>query len=178
LSEHSPLKPPSPLGGEGKGEGKMNDFILFLASGFGAGYASIAPGTAGTLVAIPIYYFLSFIPFPLYELTILTFFFFSSWIAERAQSYWQKRDDRRIVIDEMMGYFLTMLWVPRTLLFIVLGFFLFRLFDVVKPPPIRLLEKARGGYGVVLDDLLAGVYSNIVLQIISCFALSPGARPT
>jgi len=176
LSELSPLNPPTPLGGEGKGEGKMNYFILFLAAGFGAGYVPIAPGTAGTLVAIPIYYFLSFIPFPLYELTILTFFFFSSWIAERAQSYWQKRDDRRIVIDEMMGYFLTMLWVPRTLLFIVLGFFLFRLFDVVKPPPIRLLEKARGGYGVVLDDLLAGVYSNIVLQIISCFALFPGGR--
>jgi phosphatidylglycerophosphatase A len=176
LSELSPLNPPSPLGGEGKGEGKTNYFILFLAAGLGAGYTPIAPGTAGTLVAIPIYYFLSFIPFPLYELTILTFFFFSSWIAERAQGYWQKRDDRRIVIDEMMGYFLTMLWVPRTFVFIVLGFFLFRLFDVVKPPPIRLLEKARGGYGVVLDDVMAGVYSNIILQIISCFALSPGGR--
>ena len=145
---------------------------LFLAAGLGAGYTPIAPGTAGTLVAIPIYYFLSFIPFPLYELTILTFFFFSSWIAERAQGYWQKRDDRRIVIDEMMGYFLTMLWVPRTFVFIVLGFFLFRLFDVVKPPPIRLLEKARGGYGVVLDDVIAGVYANVILHLTILFSIS------
>jgi phosphatidylglycerophosphatase A len=68
--------------------------------------------------------------------------------------------------------------LPKTILFIILGFLLFRFFDILKPPPIRVLEKARGGYGIVLDDVLAGVYSNIVLQIISYFALSLGARPT
>jgi phosphatidylglycerophosphatase A len=176
LSEPSPLTPPSPLRGEGKGEGKTNHFILFFATGFGAGYSPIAPGTAGTLVAIPIYYFLSFIPFPLYELTIITFFFLSSWISEKAERHWGKRDHPRIVIDEMMGFLITMLWLPKTTLFIILGFFLFRFFDIVKPPPIRLLERVKGGYGVVLDDVLAGVYSNIILQIISYFTLSPGGR--
>jgi phosphatidylglycerophosphatase A len=73
-----------------------------------------------------------------------------------------------------MGYLITMLWLPRTILFIILGFLLFRFFDILKPPPIRLLERVKGGYGVVLDDVLAGVYSNIILQIIFYFAVSPG----
>ena len=156
----------------------MNRFIILLASGFGAGYCPVAPGTAGTLVAIPVYLLFSRIPFPLYELTLLTFFFLASWISDRAEKDWGRKDHPRIVIDEIMGFLITMLWVPKTILFIILGFFLFRFFDIVKPPPIRLAEKARGGYGVVLDDVLAGIYANIILQIISYFTLSPGARPT
>ncbi len=178
MSELSPLTPPSPLGGESKGEGKTNYFILFLAAGFGSGYSPIAPGTVGTLAAIPIYYFLSFIPFPLYELTLITFFFLSCWISDKAEKEWGKKDHPRIVIDEIMGFLLTMLWSPKTTLFIILGFFLFRFFDIVKPPPIRRLEGMKGGFGVVLDDVAAGIYSNIILQIISYFTLSPGARPT
>jgi phosphatidylglycerophosphatase A len=154
----------------------MNRFVLFLAAGFGAGYIPVAPGTAGTLVAIPIFLVLSSIPFPLYELTLITFFFLSSWISDQAQRHFGKKDDPKIVIDEMMGFLITMLWIPKTTLFIILGFFLFRFFDIVKPPPIRLLERARGGFGVVLDDVMAGVYSNIILQIISYFTLSPQGR--
>lgn len=145
----------------------MNYFIIVLASGFGAGYSPIAPGTFGTLVAIPIYLVLSRIPFPIYELTLLTFFFLSSWISDRAQNYWGRKDHPRIVIDEILGFLVTMLWVPKTPLLIILGFFLFRFFDIVKPPPLRLAEKVKGGYGVVLDDVLAGVYANIVLQLVN-----------
>jgi phosphatidylglycerophosphatase A len=152
----------------------MNRFLLVIAAGFGAGYAPMAPGTAGTLVAIPIFLILSLIPSPLYELTILTFFFLASWISGEAQKSWGRKDHPRIVIDEIMGYLITMFWLPKTTLFIILGFFLFRFFDIVKPPPIRLLERARGGFGVVLDDVMAGVYANIILQIISYFTLSPG----
>jgi len=144
----------------------MNRFILLFASGLGAGFSPYAPGTAGTLVAIPIELLLSSIRFPVYELTILTFFFFSSWIAERAQNHWQKRDDQRIVIDEIMGYFLTMLCIPKTLFFISFGFLLFRLLDIVKPFPCRQLEKVRGGFGVVLDDVFAGIYANVALQFL------------
>ncbi len=154
----------------------MNRFCLFLAAGFGAGYVPVAPGTAGTLVAIPIFLVLSLIPFPVYELTVLTFFFFASWISGEAERRWERKDDPKITIDEITGYLITMLWIPKTILFIILGFFLFRFFDIVKPPPIRLLEKAKGGYGIVLDDVLAGVYSNIILQIVSYLALSPGGR--
>ncbi len=164
------------LEGEGKSEGKPNYLILFLATGFGSGCAPIAPGTAGTLIAIPIFIALSRLPFPLYELTLIAFFFLASWISDRAQQYWGKQDDQRIVIDEMTGFFITMLWVPKTFLFIFLGFVLFRIFDIVKPPPIRTMERFRGGFGVVLDDVLAGIYANIILQIISYFTLSPGGR--
>ena len=144
----------------------MIRLILLLASGLGVGFSPFAPGTTGTLVAIPIALLLSPIRSPVYEVTILTFFFFSSWIAERAQNHWQKRDDQRIVIDEIMGYFLTMLWIPKSLLFISVGFLLFRLLDIVKPFPCRQLEKVRGGFGVVLDDVFAGIYANIGLQLL------------
>jgi phosphatidylglycerophosphatase A len=144
----------------------MISFILLLATGLGAGYSPIVPGTMGTLLAIPVCLLLSCIPSPVYEWTIIAFFFLASWVSDKAQSHWGKKDDQRIVIDEIMGFFTAMMWLPKTALFVTLGFVLFRLFDIVKPPPVRRLEQVRGGYGVVLDDVMAGVYANIVLQII------------
>ncbi|MBS3905525.1 MAG: phosphatidylglycerophosphatase A [Syntrophaceae bacterium] len=144
----------------------MRRFIVILATGFGAGYSPIAPGTLGTLLAIPIYYFLSEMSFPLYELTLITFFFLSCWISGQAQQYFGKKDDQRIVIDEMMGFFVAMLWVPQTPLFILVGFILFRFFDILKPFPIRRFEKVGGGFGVVLDDVMAGIFANVILRLI------------
>jgi len=145
----------------------MKHFILLLATGFGVGYSPIAPGTLGTLIAIPVYYFLSNISSPIYEITLVGFFFLSVWVSESAEIFFGKKDDQRIVIDEIMGFLITMLWAPKTAILIVIGFFLFRFFDILKPFPIRRLEKGlKGGYGVVLDDVMAGVYANIVLQII------------
>jgi phosphatidylglycerophosphatase A len=155
----------------------MKHFILILATGFGVGYSPIAPGTLGTLVAIPVYYFLSNISSPIYEITLIGFFFLSVWISENAEIFFGKKDDQRIAIDEMMGFLITMLWVSKTIRFIIVAFFLFRFFDILKPFPIRHLEKRfKGGFGVVLDDVMAGVYGNIILQIISHFTLSPGGR--
>ena len=150
----------------------MDRFFLLIATGFGVGYSPIAPGTLGTLVAIPIYYFLSEIPSPLYEITLIGFFFLSVWISENAEIFFGKKDDQRIVIDEIVGFLITMLWVPKTTRFIIIGFILFRFFDILKPFPIRRLEKGlKGGYGVVLDDVAAGVYANIILQVIHLFIL-------
>ena len=145
----------------------MNRFFIFIASGFGAGFSPIVPGTMGTLIAIPISYFVSSISSPLYELTLVAFFFFSSWISNQAESHWGTKDDRRIVIDEIMGFLVTMLWVPKTLFSIVAGFILFRFFDILKPFPIRRLEGVKSGYGVVLDDVLAGIYANIVVHLLN-----------
>jgi phosphatidylglycerophosphatase A len=145
----------------------MNRFFLVLATGFGVGYSPVAPGTLGTLIAIPVYYFLSNIPSPIYEITLIGFFFLSVWISENAEIFFGKKDDQRIVIDEMMGFLITMLWVPKTILFVTIGFFLFRLFDILKPFPIRRLERGlKGGFGVVLDDVIAGVYVNIILHLV------------
>ncbi len=145
----------------------MKHFILILATGFGVGYSPVAPGTLGTLIAVPVYYFLSNISSPIYEITLIGFFFLSVWISENAELFFGKKDDQRIVIDEIMGFLVTMLWVPKTAIPTPIGFFLFRFFDILKPFPIRRLEKKlKGGYGVVLDDVMAGVYANIVLQVI------------
>jgi phosphatidylglycerophosphatase A len=145
----------------------MKHFILILATGFGVGYSPIAPGTLGTLVAIPVYYFLSNISSPIHEITLIGFFFLSVWISENAEIFFGKKDDQRIVIDEMMGFLITMLWVPKTIRFIIVAFFLFRFFDILKPFPIRHLEKRfKGGFGVVLDDVMAGVYGNIILHFL------------
>jgi len=147
----------------------MNFFVLLSATGLGAGFSPIVPGTMGTLFAIPLYYFVSSISSPLYELTLVAFFFFSSWISNQAERYWGKKDDRRIVIDEIMGFLVTMLWIPRSPLFIVAGFLLFRFFDILKPFPIRRLERVGSGFGVVLDDVLAGIYSSIALHLVMAF---------
>jgi phosphatidylglycerophosphatase A len=149
-----------------------------LATGFGVGYSPIAPGTLGTLIAIPIYFFLSNIRSPLYEITLVGFFFLSVWISENAETFFGKKDDQRIVIDEVMGFLVTMLWVPKTMRFIIVGFFLFRFFDILKPFPIRRVEKRlKGGYGVVSDDVMAGVYANIILHLIPlALPLSPWGR--
>jgi len=145
----------------------MNRLFLLLATGFGVGNSPIDPGTLGTLLAIPVYYFLSNITSPLYEITLIGFFFLSVWISENAETFFGKKDDQRIVIDEMIGFLITMLWIPKTILFIIIGFILFRFFDILKPFPIRHLEKRlKGGFGVVLDDVAAGVYANIVLRLI------------
>jgi len=145
----------------------MKHFFLFLATGFGVGYSPVAPGTLGTLIAIPVYYFLSNIPSPIYEITLVGFFSFSVWVSENAEKFFGKKDDPRIVIDEVIGFLITLLWVPKTLLFVIVGFFLFRFFDILKPFPIRRLERGfRGGFGVVLDDVVAGVYANIILRVI------------
>ena len=103
--------------------------------------------------------YFSLLPSPLHELTLVTFCLLSFWIADKAQSHWGRRDDPRIVIDEIVGFLLAMLWLPTTAGWIIAGFFLFRFFDILKPPPIRRLEKVRGGFGVVLDDVLAGLYA-------------------
>jgi phosphatidylglycerophosphatase A len=145
----------------------MRFFVLLFATGLGTGYSPIAPGTTGTLVSVPVYLLLSRIPSPLYETTLVAFLFLSIWLSDNAERYFGKKDDSRIVIDEIIGFLTTMLWIPGTPLTIVIGFFLFRFFDIFKPFPIRDVErKCKGGWGVVLDDVLAGIYANIALHII------------
>ena len=145
----------------------MNKFIIILATGFGAGYSPFAPGTMGTLIAVPLYYFFSNIPSPIYEITLIGFLFLSIWVSEYAEVSFGKSDDGRIVIDEMMGFLITMLWLPKTIFSVMAGFFLFRFFDILKPFPIRKIEeRLKGGWGIVLDDVLAGVYANILLHLI------------
>lgn len=138
-----------------------------VATFFYVGYFPYAPGTLGTLAAVPLYYIISGLPYYLYISFTVLFIILSVWASGIAEGIYGEKDPGYIVADEVSGYLVTMTLVPLTLTNVVIGFFLFRLFDIVKPPPSRQSERLKGGLGVVMDDVVAGVYANILLQIIS-----------
>jgi phosphatidylglycerophosphatase A len=146
--------------------------IKFLASGFGSGLAPVAPGTLGTLVGIPICFLCSPLPWFLRLLVVLVLMGLSVYITGRAEEIYQKKDDQRIVIDEIIGFQVTMLPVTITAVHLCIGFVLFRLFDILKPFPIHYLERLPAGWGIVLDDVCAGVYAGILLLLLVSFIKS------
>lgn len=148
----------------------MKKFIVLFASWFGTGFSPFASGTVGTLAAIPFFLILSALPLPLYLLTLLGFFFFSCWTAGHAEEIFGEKDSGKIVIDEVIGYLITMTAVPPSWVAIVAGFLLFRFFDITKIPPARFFDrKVKNGYGVVLDDVVAGLYACISLHLVLRF---------
>jgi phosphatidylglycerophosphatase A len=148
----------------------MRRFVIFFATWGGSGYSPFAPGTVGTLAAIPLYLVLVRLPLPLYLLTLIPFIFFSCWVAGLAEVLFGEKDPGKIVIDEVAGYLVTMTAVPPSWQNVVLGFFLFRFFDVVKVPPANVIDRRlKSGYGVVLDDVVAGAYSCLVLHLLLRF---------
>ncbi len=139
--------------------------IHFLAFGFGAGVSPIMPGTCGTLVAIPIYYLLMQGPLWLYAAILLFAAIIGVWICGIAARDTGVHDHPGIVWDEIVGYLLTMILVPLTWYWILIGFGLFRLFDILKPWPIRWVDsKVSGGVGIMLDDIIAGFFAWVVMQ--------------
>ncbi len=141
--------------------------VRFFAMGFGAGAMPVAPGTFGTLVAIPIYLLLSMLSAGAYIGVTLLMFGIGVWLCQVAQQDLGEADHPGIVWDEIVGYLVTMFLAPSGWLWIVAGFLLFRLFDIWKPFPIRLLDqRVHGGLGIMLDDALAGIYASVVLQLL------------
>jgi len=140
---------------------KIQKYIATL--GF-VGFMPIAPGTWGTAVAFLFVWLLGLNNLMLMVIFI-PLFFLGIYAADKTEKMLGK-DSGHIVIDEFCGYLLTILFLPKTLPWLIAGFFVFRFFDVIKPPPVRQVERAvHGGMGVMLDDILAAVYSNIFLQI-------------
>lgn len=143
------------------------DPIYFIAFGFGSGLLPFAPGTFGTIAAIPIYLLIAGST-PIYYL-ILTAIAFLVGIAvcEKVSADLGVHDYSGIVWDEVVGYLLTMFLVPVHWFWMILGFLLFRLFDIWKPQPIRFIdERVQGGLGIMLDDVLAAVPAWIVMQLL------------
>lgn len=148
----------------------MNFFIKLLATWGGSGYSPVASGTVGTLAAIPLYLWLARLSLPLYVLTLIAFFFLGCWVAGKAEIIFQEKDSGKIVIDEVVGYLVTMTAMPFDWRLIVAGFFLFRFFDIVKPPPANWFDRTvKNGYGVVLDDVAAGCYAWLCLFLLARF---------
>ncbi|MDX2345507.1 MAG: phosphatidylglycerophosphatase A [Legionella sp.] len=152
------------------------DPIYCLAFGFGSGLSPVAPGTFGTLAAIPIYCVLAFLlNAKAYLIVTLLGFFTGIFICSKVSRDLGEHDYGGIVWDEIIGYLLTMFLVPLHGLWIVIGFVLFRIFDIWKPYPIRWVDKrVGGGLGIMLDDVLAAIPAFFILQILSHLH-TPGA---
>ncbi len=136
----------------------LRDPVLLLAFGFGSGLAPKAPGTAGTLAAIPLYLVLSPFSLPVYLAVLLVMVIAGIWLCGSAAARLGTHDHPGIVWDEMAGYLLTMIAASGSWWSVVAGFVLFRLFDIWKPWPIGLVDRrVAGGAGIMVDDLLAAV---------------------
>ena len=150
----------------------MRRIVLFFTSGFYSGYIPFASGTFGTAVAVALYWpaaGLNRLPSEggrplLYVALTIAIALLGTWGADYAEKVYGEKDSGKVVIDEIAGFFVTMFLVPWTWYWVAAGFFIFRLFDVLKPPPIDRLQKLKGGVGIMIDDLLAGVYGCIVLH--------------
>lgn len=152
----------------------MKVLTLALATGLGAGYSPIAPGTVGTLAAVLLYLPFAALNqtgdpgrFALYLLVVAALCALGVWVSGRAEKIFGEKDCQKIVIDEVAGYFVTMLLVPSGWMWIVAGFAMFRFFDILKPPPIRHLQSLGGGLGVMIDDVLAGGLACTVLHLVN-----------
>ncbi|MGH9797562.1 MAG: phosphatidylglycerophosphatase A family protein [Candidatus Polarisedimenticolia bacterium] len=154
--------------------GPLEAGAIRLATLFGAGRAAVAPGTVGTLAALPFAVAAGhFLPAWAYALVTVLLSGAAIWSAGVAARALRRHDPQPVVIDEAAGIFVTLLWVPPAPFTVFGGFLLFRVFDVLKPPPARGAERLAGGWGIVTDDLIAGAYANLALQIALYVRLLP-----
>ena len=138
-----------------------------LATGGYIGFIPFAPGTFGSLLGIPLFYFIASIPLLPAFFFMIAFILFSIWVAEKAEKSIGAKDPGCIVIDEIAGMGVTFLTISFHPYMAILGFVVFRFFDILKPFPVMYLEKRfTGGLGVVIDDVAAGIMSNLVLQLL------------
>ena len=153
-------------------KGIMRDPVHWLAFGFGSGCSSFAPGTFGTLAAIPVFLLLKESPLWLYLLITLLMFFIGIWLCSETTKKLGVHDHSGIVWDEIVGYLVTMIAAPKGWVWIIIGFVLFRLFDILKPWPISVADKRiSGGFGIMIDDVLAGLGAFFVLHIIAYYSI-------
>jgi phosphatidylglycerophosphatase A len=153
----------------------FKNFSAFLALGFGTGLIKKAPGTFGTLAAIPFFLFLQLLSQPLIYLFIITMFFIGIYVADKTSQALAMKDPSCIVIDEVVGFLLLLILIGHlpgtgisiTKIDFILAFILFRIFDIWKPFPIDLLEKKfKGGFGIMIDDIGAAIYAYIIFMLI------------
>lgn len=152
--------------------------LHFLAVGFGSGLLKPGPGTWGTLMAVPIYYALSHLPFIFFCITIVAAMLAGIYICGKTASDIGEHDHGSIVWDEFVGYWVTMLLITWELgtphiIWMTVGFVLFRIFDIFKPFPIDWLDKKiHGGVGIMLDDVIAGLYALGCLHLVKWYYIN------
>lgn len=146
---------------------ELKDPVVFIALGLGSGLVPKAPGTAGTLLTVPLVYLLQQQTLLVYALATLFVLVTGSWVCGYAAKKLQVHDHSAIVYDEVAGYLITMFMMPANWYWMLSGFVLFRFFDAVKPWPISWFDKnVHGGFGIMLDDVIAGIVSLCCLMSI------------
>lgn len=143
-----------------------NGFAIFLASGFGSGFIPVAPGTWGSMVGVALVWKFWNSSVPIQVLWVLLLGALGVWVSGLTCQYFKKQDCQYIVIDEIVGLMITMIGIPLTGYNLVIGFLLFRFFDVVKPVPVNWIDKKlKNGLGVMLDDVVAGIYGSLIMHL-------------
>ena len=146
--------------------------VHLLAFGFGSGVAPKAPGTWGTLAAVPFFLLMQDLPLLAYLAVVLVTTVVGVWLCDVTAKDLGVHDHPGIVWDEFVGLFITMIAAPSGWLWLVIGFVLFRLLDILKPWPIRAIDQGvDGGLGIMLDDVLAGVMAMLCLQLLAYFLI-------
>lgn len=141
--------------------------VVFFATGFGLGYIPVVPGTFGTLPGLPLCYLLAQIPLAAAAGIVIVVIASAMWIAGSAEKSLGQKDPGKIVIDEIAGLAVALLGLPFDAFHVMAGFIAFRIFDAWKPFPLRIFEKRfSGGFGVVIDDVGAGIYANILVRLL------------
>ena len=150
-----------------KTEMNKQSLILFLATGAYSGNISFAPGTWGTLVGIPLCYALSCLAWPIQILILVIFMPAAAWISGQGEQILDTKDPGAIVIDEIAGIMITLIFLPFNVMNVFVGFLLFRFFDILKPYPISKAETFfKGGTAVLMDDIIAGIFARVILEIL------------
>lgn len=147
----------------------------FLFTAFYAGYSPVAPGTAGTFVAMALYVAENYFFGDIFNNSLNYFNFImlillvypSIKLCDDAEKFYKSKDPQRVVIDEVMGYWTGLLFLPFSLSYAVLAFVVFRIFDIVKPFPAKKLQDMHGGLGIMIDDYVAGLYTLAVMHLVA-----------
>lgn len=144
----------------------MKKLYILLGTVAGVGYIPFLPGTLGTMVGVAIYVMFSrFFPQTISYIMMLAVFLAGGiWVSTKCNQHFEGDDNSSIVIDELVGFLITMFLVPFSLRFILLGFILFRVIDITKPFKIGRIEKISGGWGIMGDDIAAGILANLIIQ--------------
>ncbi|MBI4974910.1 MAG: phosphatidylglycerophosphatase A [Candidatus Omnitrophica bacterium] len=144
----------------------MRKRIKLITSFFYLGHSPFMPGTMGSLGGLMVYVLVKDNEI-LYGFSILFLFMLGVIFAAEAEKIYKRKDARMIVIDEACGMLLALFFVPASMFAVILGFFLFRILDILKPPPAKRVEKLTGALGVMFDDIIAAIYTNVILQIVT-----------
>lgn len=147
----------------------MKFVVRLIATGFYTGYAPKAPGTAGSLLGLFLYWAIPGSESVYSVAGVVLFFFAGVWAANRVEKETNVHDNQIIVIDEIVGMLITVAFFEKSLIWLAVGFVLFRFFDIIKPYPAKASEKLPHGWGVMIDDVIAGIYSALSLRLIYYF---------